>query len=137
MLIHFLPVVLLLMAVLWLPGCQSEKASASGKTPAPSTVHLEDFVVNLADLDGRSYLRVGMDLLVEGEVPKGKSDQHSAVVPVIRDSVITVLGVQKAEDLLAVDGKTRLKQDLIKALNDRMPELNVREIYFNDFMVQR
>lgn len=136
MLIHSL-MAALLIAGYCLLGCQSEKASASGKAPALSTMHLEDFVVNLADHDGRSYLRVGMDLAVEGDVPKAKSEQHSAMVPVIRDSVIALLSAEKAEDVLTADGKTKLKQDLIKTLNDRVPELKVRKIYFNDFMVQR
>ena len=100
-------------------------------------MHLEDFIVNLADRDGRTYLRIGMDLGVEGEVPKAKSDQHAAMLPVIRDSVITLLSAEKAEDVLTAEGKTKLKQDLIKTLNDRVPELKVRKIYFNDFMVQR
>ena len=131
---HFLTAALLLPVIFWLPGC---KASAAGKTPSLSTMHLEDFVVNLADHDGRTYLRVGIDLGIEGDAPKAKSDQHTAILPVIRDSVITLLSAQKADDVLTADGKTKLKQDLIKTLNDHVPELKVRKIYFNDFMVQR
>jgi flagellar protein FliL len=138
MLIHSLMVVLVLTAGYWFLGCQSGKASASeSKTSAFSTLHLEEFVVNLADRDGRSYLRIGIDLAVEGEAPKAKSEQHSAMVPVVRDSVIILLSAQKSDDLLTPDGKAKLKQDLIKTLNDRLPELKVRKIYFNDFMVQR
>lgn len=125
-------VVLLLVGLFCLAGCQNEKAAAEGKTPAISTMHLEDFVVNLADEDGRSYLRVGIDLDLEGDVPKAKS-----VVPMVRDSVVMLLSAQKADDVLTNDGKTKLKQGLIKTLNDRMPELKVQKIYFNNFMVQR
>jgi flagellar FliL protein len=138
MLISSLMVALVFTSGYWFLGCQSGKATASeNKTSAFSTMHLEDFVVNLADRDGRSYLRIGIDLAVDGEVPKAKSEQHSAMVPVVRDSVIMLLSAQKSDDLLTSDGKTKLKQDLIKALNEQLPELKVRKIYFNDFMVQR
>jgi flagellar protein FliL len=134
--VRFLAVALLFAAGFWLLGCQSGKAVvADDKAPALATIHLEDFVVNLAD--GRSYLRIGIDLGIENEITKGKNEHPPATVPVIRDSVIMLLSTLRSDDLLTPDGKTKLKQDLLKVLNDRLPELKVREIYFNEFMVQR
>jgi flagellar FliL protein len=54
----------------------------------------------------------------------------------LRDSVISMLSTLKSDELMTPDGKKKLKLDLLKALNDRLPELKVREIYFNEFMVQ-
>lgn len=131
-------VALLLVAVCPLLGCQHGKAATSeGKAVELAMIHLEAFVVNLADNDGRSYLRVGIDLGVDSETPQGKADQRPASVPVMRDSVIALLSTLKSDDLMTPDGKKKLKQGLIKALNDRLPELKIREIYFNEFMVQR
>lgn len=136
--VRSLMVVFLLAAGYWLTGCQSDKAEASGnKAAVLAPLHLEDFVVNLSDRDGHSYLRVGIDLGVENENPKAKSETKPATVPVIRDSVIALLSTMQSDDLLTPEGKTKLKQDLIKSLNDRLPELKVREVYFNEFMVQR
>jgi flagellar FliL protein len=134
--ICFLAVALLFAAGACLLGCQSGKADvAEDKAAALATVHLEDFVVNLAD--GHSYLRIGIDLGTESETTKAKNDLPPATVPVIRDSVITLLSTLTSDDLLTPDGKAKLKQNLLKVLNDRLPELKVREIYFNEFMVQR
>lgn len=129
---------LLLAAMYSFLGCQHGKAATSeDKTGALATIHLEAFVVNLADNDGRSYLRIGIDLGVESETPREKTEQRSETVPVMRDSVISMLSTLKADDLMTPEGKKKLKLDLIKVLNDRLPELKVREIYFSEFMVQR
>ena len=128
----------LLAAGCWLIGCQNgNAASTEDKAAVLTTIHLEDFVVNLADHDGRSYLRIGMDLAIENANPKTKPAQDSATVAVVRDSVISLLSTLKSDDLLTPDGKAKLKQDLIKTLNDRLPELKAKEIYFNEFVIQR
>jgi flagellar FliL protein len=127
---------LLASTTVWIAGCQHGGASTAA-TAAISTVHLESFIVNLADNDGRSYLRVGIDLGIEAQNAKSRAGQEPDIVPVIRDSVIALLSTLKSDDLLTSDGKKKLKQELIKSLNDRLPELKVREVYFNEFMVQR
>lgn len=135
---RFLMAALLLAVGYCFLGCQSGRAAAAEeKTTALITIHLEAFVVNLADNDGRSYLRLGVDLGVESEISKTKKEQSPATLAVVRDTVISLLSTLKSDDLLTPDGKKKLKQDLTKALNDRLPELKVREIYFNEFMVQR
>jgi flagellar basal body-associated protein FliL len=124
------------LAILWTAGCQKARGS-SEQSRGLTTLHLESFVVNLVDNDGRSFFRVGIDLGIEGQDPKAKIEQPTTPVPVIRDAVISLLSTLKADDLLTVDGKKKLKQDLVHVLNERAPELKVREVYFNEFMVQR
>jgi flagellar FliL protein len=136
--LNSLAALFLLAAGCWLIGCQNgNAASTDEKAVVLTTVHLEDFVVNLADRDGRSYLRIGIDLGVENANPKTKPAQDSATVAVVRDSVISLLSTLKSDDLLTPDGKAKLKQDLIKTLNDRLPELKAKEVYFNEFVIQR
>jgi len=55
----------------------------------------------------------------------------------IRDSILSVLTVCKADSLLTSEGKTGLKKNLVNALNQSVPELGVREVYFTEFLVQR
>lgn len=99
-----------------------------------SVLHLENFVVNLADKDSRSFLRIGIDL---GLGMALKSEKEAPPIALIRDTIFGVLCSWKADDLVTADGKAKLKQDLLRALNDRVPELGVREIYFTEFLVQR
>ena len=135
-LVRILPVVALAVAAGWLWIQRGTEAAADGNQNkrVKSTFHLETFVLNLADPGQRSYLRVGIDLGLNKEAGKAET---SAAVAQVRDTILGVLGLAKVEDLLTAPGKIRLKDDLLKALQQRMPELGVEEIYFTEFLIQR
>jgi flagellar FliL protein len=118
----------------------AEASKARENSSAPKyIVHLEGFTVNLADLEETHFLRatidLGVDRIPEG-ADKGKPAQ-SLPVARIRDAMLSVLTVCKANDLLTPEGKAQLKKNLIESLNREVPELGVREIYFTEFLVQR
>jgi flagellar basal body-associated protein FliL len=108
--------------------------STPGSTAVKSTLHLESFVINLADPGARSYLRVGIDLGLGREMGKGEDGPPGGM---IRDTMIGVLGRCKVDDLLTEPGKTKLKADLLKALQQRAPEQMIQEVYFTEFLIQR
>jgi len=99
-----------------------------------SSLHLETFVLNLADNDQRSYLRVGIDLGLGRELGKG---ENAPPVGQVRDTILGVLAQSRVEELLTAGGKAKLKEDLLHALQQRMPELEVEEVYFTEFLIQR
>lgn len=113
---------------------------AGKSSTAPKyVVRLEGFTVNLADPEETHFLRVtielGIDRLPEGTDPAKPA--QSLPVPRIRDAILSVLTVCKADELLTPEGKAQLKQNLLAALNRSVPEMGVREIYFTEFLVQR
>lgn len=55
----------------------------------------------------------------------------------VRDTILGVLALAKVEDLMTAAGKNKLKQDLLRALQERAPELGVEEVYFTEFLIQR
>ena len=140
-------VVLLLLAAagaagLWLRArkhrAATPKKPAVVETKVSAVMHLESFTVNLADKEQSAYLRVGIDLGLGHELPGGKEgDQSARFTPMIRDTLLGVLSTWTSEQLLAPDGRARLKVELVKALRDRAPELDLKEVYFTDFLVQR
>jgi flagellar FliL protein len=113
----------------------------AGKSAAAPkyVVRMEGFTVNLADPEETHFLRVtielGIDSLPEGADPAKPA--QSLPVPRIRDAILSVLTICRADELLTPEGKTRLKQNLLAALNRSVPEMGVREIYFTEFLVQR
>jgi flagellar FliL protein len=113
--------------------------AAKTADPKPVTIlHLDNFIVNLADTDRDAYLRVGIDLGVTGLAkPKSGDSKTAEPVPEIRDAILGVLSTYHSNDLLTPAGKNQLKQELIAALNSKVPGLGVRDIYFTDFLVQR
>jgi len=142
---------LLVIAVLALGGwwfaSQRRAASQPADTPESDTsttiLPLDSFTVNLADQEDGRFLRVTIALGVAGQLPamgkaQGKAPESSAVsMAVIRDSILNVLAQSKSGDLLTPEGKAKLKSELLAALNRDVPALEVREIYFTEFMVQR
>jgi flagellar basal body-associated protein FliL len=109
-------------------------AQASEVSSAQSTLHLETFVLNVAGGDQRAYLRVGIDIGLNQEAMRA---EEAVPVAQVRDTVLAVLGEAKVDDLLTSAGKTKLKQDLIRTLQERVPQLGAQEVYFTEFLVQR
>jgi flagellar basal body-associated protein FliL len=120
----------------WFLRAAKSQASSAGSPNVVSTLHLDPFVLNLEDPEGRSYLRVGIDLGVSVDVNR-RSISETLPMALLRDTVIGVLSRAKPGDLLRADGKAKLKDDLAAALRQRAPQLGVQEVYFTDFLVQR
>jgi len=102
-------------------------------------VHLEGFTVNLADAEENDFVRVTMDLELDRLPPPVEKEKPASGLPMprIRDTIIAVLAASKARPLLTPEGKSQLKNALREELNRRVPEMNVRDIYFTEFLVQR
>jgi flagellar FliL protein len=132
-------------ATVGLPGCKSSSPASNkpGKdSRAPevkAVLHLESFVVNLADPEENRFLRVGVDLGLENPLPakEGKGGEGEVPTARVRDSILSVLSTWRSDDLLAAEGKQKLKEALVRELRKRVPELGVKEVYFTDFLVQR
>jgi flagellar protein FliL len=114
-------------------------AVSAGRTVLP----LDSFTVNLADAEDGRFLRATFSLGVDGQLPaivkvESKVPETGAVsMATIRDSILSVLSTCKSADLLTVEGKAKLKTDLITTLNRDVPALQAREVYFTEFLVQR
>lgn len=136
------PAVLLVLIVLALAGGAvwywtsrgSEETQAGGEPAVRSTLHLEPFVLNLADTETRGYLRVGIDLGLNQEL---KQATDGAPVAQVRDTILSVLSDAKGDDLITSPGKNKLKQDILRALQERVPKLGAEEVYFTEFLIQR
>jgi len=98
------------------------------------SLHLETFVLNLADREQRSYLRVGIDLGLGREFGK---NENAPPIGQVRDVILGVLAQSKVDDLLTAAGKGKLKEDLLHALQEGVPGLEVEEVYFTEFLIQR
>ena len=141
----FLPWGLAVVAMLGSLGCKNSSPSSKGPgkdshaAQVKAVLHLESFVVNLADAEDNRFLRVGIDLGLENPLPakEGKGGEGEVPVARIRDSILSVVSTWHSDALLAPEGKQKLKDELVHALRERVPELGVREVYFTDFLVQR
>lgn len=116
------------------------RPATSASTSSPQyLIRLEGFTVNLADPGEAHFLRITIELATDHAPNAADKAKDSAGFPKaqIRDSVLSVLTVCKADTLLTAEGKQSLKKNLLEILQHDIPTLGVRDVYFTEFLVQR
>lgn len=125
----------------WFPFHHSSsnvRQKAKAEPEVKAVMHLDPFVVNLADHGSDRFLRVGIDLGLERELEERAPPAQAAMsLARTRDTILTILTARDAQSVMAPAGKANLKDELTKALREHAPELGVREVYFTEFLVQR
>jgi flagellar basal body-associated protein FliL len=128
-------VVLAVAGWYWHSSTSAQSSDALGSSAEVKAVqHLDGFVVNLSGASGNGYLRVGIDLGLGVELKAGEA--QSAAVARVRDTILSVLGSRSVEELLSAAGRAKLKDDLLNAIRERVPEIQCQEVYFTEFLVQ-
>ena len=115
----------------WIDSGGGERAG--GGAASESALPLETFVVNLDSGTQRGYLRIGITLGMAHALPRNQQD---AAIAGVRDAILSVLASAKVEQLLTAEGKEQLKDDLLRAISARAPQLGVENVYFTEFLVQ-
>ena len=115
-------------------------------------------IVNLADPGGRRYLKTTITIEVappagletateaasggeeaaptEDPILTAFNDAMTANMPVINDTLTTLLSSKTFEGVYTIEGKEALRVEIQETLNTRLPELHVIAVYFTEFIVQ-
>lgn len=100
-------------------------------------IELQPFIVNLADEDQARYLRLSVSVGVGGEEGGGESEKADPIfITRVRNAMLAVLSVKSSEEVLTVEGKAKLRKELLKAAQAASEEPHVEAIYITDFIVQ-
>jgi flagellar protein FliL len=115
------------------------EATSKPQDAAPvALLSLDPFVVNLADPDHSSYLRVQVTLGLDKALPATNGEEKdSPFTPVVRDTILSIITTCQSGQLLSDDGKKKLKEQLLTAIQRRAPQLGVVHVYFTDFLIQQ
>jgi flagellar protein FliL len=81
---------------------------------APVFVPLEQFTVNLQLEESPQFLQAGLSLKV---ADSAVVDSLKTYMPEVRDRVLLLLSSRKASELLTVDGKRKLGNDILQTIN--------------------
>ena len=110
-----------------------EGAEGGAAEPKRSAiVNLGVFTVNLRGSGGGRVLRMEMQLDA-GEASSAAIEER---IPQLRDAVITAVSDYTWTELEGVDGKTRLRDELLSRLNGTIAPTTVKRLYFTQFVVQ-
>lgn len=137
-----------------------EEAAHVEHAPELEVVPLEVFIVNLSQHTAfiktkllleydheivhkheEELAKAGHPLAAEGGEHGGDSGLTGYLKvrePMLRDAIIRVLSSKRPEEVLTVDGKERLKEELIETINEAiaLDEPAVQNIYFAEFIIQ-
>ena len=59
-----------------------------------------------------------------------------ANLSIINDVIITSISAKNYDQLYTTEGKETLRQEIVQAVNSRLPEYKVIQVYFSEFVVQ-
>ena len=106
-----------------------------GKAPAEmgALEALDPFIANLADEDGRRYLKATMQLEFFDPAAPEELSGHMAQV---RDLILTLFTSKTFADIRTPEGKGLLREEIINRVNRVLRRDVVKAVYFTEFIVQ-
>ncbi len=99
---------------------------------ATNMMELDPFIVNLQDNTGTRYLKLTLQLEIEGV----SEDEGKSRTPQIRDSIIILLTSKTYSEVGTVEGKYILRDEIAARTNQVLGEAKVKGVYFTQFVIQ-
>lgn len=112
----------------------AEEAAKAAEAPAPTFVDFPEILVNLNE-PGRKGKFLKLSLKFEVEDPKG-AEEIEKIKPRIIDQYQMYLRELRLEDLQGSEGLHRLREELLKRVNEEVKPLKVKDVLFIDVLVQ-
>ncbi|MDR1043992.1 MAG: flagellar basal body-associated FliL family protein [Candidatus Adiutrix sp.] len=111
----------------------AEGEALPAEAAGPINVEFKPFIVNLGDGGGKRFLK--LTLSVEAESPEMETEINNKT-PQLRDLMLLLLSSLSYDDISTVDGKMRLRSQMLNRINTQLRSGKVRNIYFSEFVVQ-
>ena len=113
-------------------------------------VNMSTKIINLVDPTGHRYIRLTIvaefapdnpEYLTMTEEEKAAyltefQNKLNARMPIMDDTVITLLSTKTYEELYTAEGKEQLRAEIMDAISKKLPDLDLLSIYFTEFVVQ-
>jgi flagellar FliL protein len=119
-----------------LPGSNKAEAKEEVKETQPAVgafLPLEPFIANLADEDGKRYLKATVQLeFFAARVP----EEFAARTPQVRDLLLTLFTSKQYAEIRTPQGKSLLRDEIINRINRTLNRDVVKAVYFTEFIVQ-
>lgn len=107
-------------------------------------------IINLLDPGGHKYIRVTVVVEFAPDDPEYESlpeeekiayltafeEKLNSRLPIMDDTVITLLSTKTYEELYTAEGKEKLRAEIMDTLSQKLSDLHIISIYFTEFVVQ-
>lgn len=110
-----------------------EEETKEHKPAVGALMALDPFIANLADEDGKRYLKATLQVeFFEDKVP----EEFAARVPQMRDLLLTLFTSKLFSEIRTPQGKAILRDEIINRMNRTLNHDLVKAVYFTEFIVQ-
>lgn len=109
------------------------EATAEGEVVGPQNIEFKPFIVNLSDGSGKRYLKMSMSVEVDSEA---LGQEINNKMPMFRDTILLLLSSLSYDDISTLDGKMRLRNQILNRINTQLSSGKIKNIYFSEFVVQ-
>lgn len=95
------------------------------------------FTVNLMTQTGKRYLKTSLQFEIEKDELKAAATKAELdrKMPMLKDAVIDILSSKSLEDIATTKGKNRVKDEVVKRINEFLIDGQVFDVFFLDFVV--
>lgn len=107
-------------------------------------------IINLVDPGGRRYIRLTVVAEFAPDNPEYATlpeeekiayltafeEKLNSRLPIMDDTVITLLSTKTYEDLYTAEGKEKLRLEIMDTFSKKLIDLHILSIYFTEFVVQ-
>jgi len=112
----------------------SEDEAVKGVKPHAATLlALDPFIANLADEDGRRYLKASIQIELFDPAAQELINAHT---PQMRDLLLTLFTSKQFAEIRTPQGKAVLRDEIINRMNRALGRDAVKAVYFTEFIVQ-
>jgi flagellar FliL protein len=113
-------------------------------------INMSTKIINLLDPGGHKYIRLTVVVEVAPDNPEYQSlpeeektayltefeDMLNTRMPIMDDTVITLLSTKTYDELYTAEGKEKLRLEIMNTMSGKLPDLHIISIYFTEFVVQ-
>lgn len=94
---------------------------------------LEPFIVNLAGSEGKRFLKVSITLELSST---GLRTEINENIQKVTDSILILLSSKTFEDVYSIQGKFKLKDEIVTRVNRFLLLGHIKDAYFTEFVIQ-
>jgi len=109
------------------------KEGENGAEGAGELVSIPPLLVNLAEPQGRRYLKLALDIELRD---KAAAEQLNKNMPKVKDSLLLLLSSKTYEDLGSLENKILLKKEIVERLTLVLGEQKVLRVYITEIVIQ-
>ena len=116
-------------------GGHGEKKDEKGSAGegAGEMVSIPPLLVNLAEPQGRRYLKLALDIELKD---KQAAEQLNKNMPKVKDALLLLLSSKTYEDLGSLENKILLKKEIVERLTLVLGEQKVLRVYITEIVIQ-